>query len=123
MRGLIAVALGAAIGAGLRYGVLLLLPLGKGFPWATFLVNMAGCLALGMLAGAAQAQEVDETMRLFLAVGVLGSFTTFSTFALEGVQMTQRGETGLAALYVAGSVIAGLLLAWGGMALGASLGN
>ena len=82
------------------------------FPWPTFAVNITGCLLVGVLAGLAQRHALGGDARLFLVVGVLGGYTTFSAFGLETVLMLRRGEPWLAAAYVAGSVLLGLGAVW-----------
>ena len=115
MPGLLLVMLGGAIGAGLRHlvGAATLARLGPGFPWGTLIVNLSGGLAMGLLAGWFVRAGGSEQARLFLAVGVLGGFTTFSAFSLETFNMVERGQFGLATAYVGASVIGsiGLLLA------------
>jgi CrcB protein len=104
------VALGGGIGAAGRYGVSLAMPLKPGeWPWATFSVNVAGSLAIGVLAGWLSSRgDAAESWRLFLGVGVLGGFTTFSAYSLETLRMIERGEWPAAAFYVLGSIVAGL---------------
>lgn len=108
------VMLGGACGALARYhlGRLAMNLAGPGFPWGTLAANLIGGFAMGLLAGwlARFSAQGSEQMRLLLGVGVLGGFTTFSAFSLETVLMIQRGQHGLAALYVIGSV-AGAVLA------------
>ncbi|MDH7454553.1 fluoride efflux transporter CrcB [Luteimonas composti] len=85
-------------------------PAAQKFPLGTLLVNLAGCLGAGLLAGLAERQAgwLDEELRLLLFVGVLGGFTTFSAFGLETVQLLRRGEWLLAGGYVGASVLLGL---------------
>ena len=112
MRNLFLVMLGGAIGAGFRYGVgtLALRQLGPSLPWGTLIVNLCGGLLAGLLAALLIGEgNATEPLRLFLAVGVLGGFTTFSAFSVEAVQMIQRGEAALAGAYVASSVVGSLL--------------
>lgn len=108
---------GGAIGAGLRYqyGRMSEHLFGARWPWGTLGVNVIGGLVMGLFVGwlAARAQG-GESLRLFVAVGVLGGFTTFSSFSLETIAMIQRGEGLSASLYVAASVIASV----GALALG-----
>lgn len=112
MNGFLLVALGGALGASLRHGVGLVavrhLPLG--WPWGTGFVNIAGSLAMGLLAGwlALKAEGASQEMRLFLATGVLGGFTTFSAFSLEVANMLRAGETLKAGLYAGLSVLLGV---------------
>jgi CrcB protein len=88
--------------------------LGTEFPVGTLLINIAGSLAMGLVAGwFALAGGATGQLRLFLATGVLGGFTTFSAFSLEAVLLWERHEPLMAALYVGGSVaggVAGLML-------------
>ncbi len=118
------VASGGAVGSWLRYCVgrawtLALAPVrASGFPWSTLSVNVAGSLAMGLLTGwLARHADVAEPVRLLLAVGLLGGFTTFSSFSLEAVTLIQSGQTGLAMTYIAASLIAGLLGMWLGLQL------
>jgi CrcB protein len=113
---LLLVMLGGAFGAGFRYHVsrVALLQLGPGFPWGTWIVNLLGGFLMGVLAGAlARMSDGGEPLRLFLGVGVLGGFTTFSAFSLETFNMLGRGEWVMATAYavssVAGSIVALIL--------------
>jgi len=108
--------LGGGFGAMLRHGVNLGAArwLGINFPWGTLLVNVTGSLVMGLIAGffalkSGQSQE----WRLFLTTGILGGYTTFSAFSLDTALLYERGEIGIAALYVLGSValsVAGLFI-------------
>jgi len=104
------VALGGGLGAASRYGVSLALPArADGWPWATFTINVAGSLLIGALAGwLATRGDTGEPWRLFLGVGVLGGFTTFSAYSLETIRLIERSDWLGAATYSLGSVIAGL---------------
>ncbi|MEQ7155658.1 fluoride efflux transporter CrcB [Brevundimonas aurifodinae] len=109
MTRLLIVGLGGALGSMARYGVGLaaarLMP-GVAWPWATVSVNVIGGLLMGLLVGwLAQRGQGGESLRLFVAVGVLGGFTTFSAFSLETVLMIERRQFGLAAAYVGVSVV------------------
>jgi CrcB protein len=111
------VAFGGGIGAWLRFVAGRLVG-DAGFPWATLLVNVAGSLAMGLLAGwLARYGQGEEQWRLLLGVGLLGGFTTFSAFSLELVLMIERGNWALAAAYGAVSVIAGVAGLCVGLAL------
>ena len=107
MHPLLPVMVGGAIGAGLRYltGTCLSARFGAALPWGTLTVNLAGGLAMGILAGLVLRGQASETLRLFAGVGILGGFTTFSAFSLESWQMIERGQAGLAAGYALASVI------------------
>ena len=114
------VMLGGALGAGARHlaGRAVLAWLAPAFPVATMAVNVAGGLLMGLLAGGlARLGVAGEGWRLFLGVGVLGGFTTFSSFSLDTVLLAQRGEAVAAAAYVALSVAGSL----GALVLGLAL--
>jgi len=109
------VALGGAIGSLLRYQVGRVMTYWLGvhtvtaFPWATLTVNVVGSLAMGLLGGwLARHGQGGEQWRLFVGVGVLGGFTTFSSFSLEMMVLIERGQSGQAVIYTAVSVLAGL---------------
>jgi len=87
------------------------------FPIGTFAVNLSGAFLLGVLAGAASGEDV---LRL-VATGLLGSYTTFSTWAFESQRLGEDGEGGLAAINFLLSLILGVALAWAGMQLGGAL--
>ncbi len=111
------VALGGAVGSVARYGVGVAAArvLGLGFPWGTLIVNVAGGLAMGVLA--ARVGPEHESLRLALGVGLLGGFTTFSAFSLETVRLMQH-QPGLGMLYVAVSVVFSIGACWAGLLLG-----
>lgn len=115
------VAAGGAIGAVARHavGVLVLRAGATGlFPWGTLAVNLAGCLLIGLGAGAADARGGLATeARLFLFVGVLGGFTTFSSFGYETVVLLREQHFLRAGLNAGLNVFAGLALVWLGYAL------
>ena len=100
--------LGAGIGGAGRHGVNVLMArlFGTGFPLGTFTVNVVGCFLMGVIAGFfAFRGHLPQEARLFLTTGILGGFTTFSAFSLDAALLWERGEGGLAALYVAASVV------------------
>jgi fluoride exporter len=102
------VALGGAIGSVGRYVVSALMHrpgVSLAFPWATFAVNIVGALALGAVVGLTVHTPLAPGHRAFLTLGVLGGFTTFSTFAFESLGLMQSGLYGKAALYVVASVV------------------
>jgi CrcB protein len=110
MLNVLLVALGGGLGAASRYGVSLAAPARAGeWPWATFTVNVLGSLLIGVLAGWLSTKgEPGEHWRLFLGVGVLGGFTTFSAFSLETMRLIERNDWLSASTYSIGSVLAGL---------------
>jgi CrcB protein len=109
---LLAVAGGAATGAVCRYllGAWLAARLGTGFPYGTLLINLLGCLLIGLiLTLAAERLALSEPLRLLLVTGLLGGFTTFSAFGYETYSLALRGQWPAATLYIAASVLGGLL--------------
>ena len=89
------------------------------FPWGTLVVNITGCFLLGVLFTVSSGRlDANPALRTALTVGFVGAYTTFSTFSLQAVRLTEDGAVGLALGYVAASVAVGLLAAWGGMAAG-----
>jgi CrcB protein len=115
---LLLVALGGGLGAVLRYlvGRWSLVTFGPGLPLGTWIVNISGGLAMGLLIGwLARMSDGGEDLRLLIGVGVLGGFTTFSAFSLELVAMINRGEAGLAAAYAVSSVAGGVLAVFAGL--------
>lgn len=124
MNGLIYVALGGALGASGRYllGHLAFRVFGPGYPWGTLFANLIGGFFMGMVVGwlAHRGSTLiggGANLRLFLAVGGLGGFTTFSAFSLETLQMLERKTYGLAAGYVSASVVFSVLAVWIGLML------
>jgi CrcB protein len=119
MHPFVLVGLGGFAGSVARYslgGWLLHHTAQQRFPWSTFAVNAAGCLAIGVLAELVAKQGMlGQGARLFLFTGVLGGFTTFSAFGLETVLLLRRGDTGIAFAYAMGSVAIGVLAVWLGM--------
>ena len=110
---LLAVSAGGALGAAARWGISELVPAAGGFPWPTLLTNVSGSLLLGVLMVlVVDVYETHHLVRPFLGVGVLGGFTTFSTYALETRDLLALGEYAAAAAYLVGSVVAGLLAVW-----------
>ncbi len=117
---LLLVMAGGALGAGARHltGRLMLALLGPAFPWGTLTVNLVGGLAMGLLVGAlARLSVPGENWRLFLGVGILGGYTTFSSFALDAVNMIQRGDWGVVLGYTLASVVGSVLAVFGGLAI------
>ena len=111
MRGYFLVFLGAGMGGAMRHGVnqAAMRLAGPNFPFGTFAVNVAGSLVMGLLVGwFAHRADPGQAWRLFLTTGILGGFTTFSAFSLDALTLWDRGQAGLSALYVAGSVLLSL---------------
>lgn len=124
MQSLFLVMAGGAVGSGARYltGRWMLAAFGPGFPWGTLSVNLLGGLLMGALVGVlARVAVPGEHWRLLLAVGLLGGFTTFSAFSLDSVTMLQRGDFGLALLYVLVSVIGSIVALFAGLSLSRAL--
>ncbi|GGQ12993.1 fluoride efflux transporter CrcB [Streptomyces roseolilacinus] len=105
-----AVALGGALGAGARYAVALALPAAPGaFPWATLWTNVAGCALMGVFTALLdEARRPHRLLRPLVGTGVLGGFTTFSTYALETRVLLERGRVPTALGYLAGTLVAAL---------------
>jgi fluoride exporter len=105
------VGLGGALGAMARYGIGTAVPApANGFPLATALINIAGSLAMGVLIGvlAKTTPQYQNEIRLFVAVGIFGGFTTFSSFSLDAITLIERGDFLLATAYIVGSVLLSL---------------
>lgn len=113
------VALGAALGATARFAAFEALPSGPlAFPTATFGVNVAGSFLLGVLMGALPRWRASPQVRSVVASGVIGTFTTFSTFMVDTVLLLRGNRWDLAALYVGASLAGGLAAAWLGVRAG-----
>jgi CrcB protein len=116
MRSVLLVAFGGALGSVVRHALsswVLRHTADGRFPLGTFIVNVIGCLAAGVLAGLASERGFFSTdLRLFLFVGLLGGFTTFSAFGVETFYLLRRGEILLAGGNVVLSVVTGLLALW-----------
>ena len=115
------VALGGALGSVLRFWLGALIGAKVGAPfWGTLFVNVTGCFLIGLL-GNLRENGPGEFDRYFLMVGVMGGYTTFSTFSLQTLELFHAGNTGLAVLNVALSMVLCLLGVWLGHSLGARL--
>jgi CrcB protein len=114
------VALGGMLGASARYGVAQLLGTPEGgFPWATFVANVSGCFLLGLvLVLLLERFPPSRYLRPFLATGILGAFTTMSTYQLETVLLIKDGHPLTAAVYGLGSLAAGLVFTFAGIHAG-----
>lgn len=112
MVNILAVALGAAVGANLRYALSIWAAqrLGTTWPYGTFIINVLGCLVIGaLLTLTATRLPLSEPVRLLLVTGLLGGFTTFSSFGYESYTLITAGNWLGAGLYVGASVVVGLL--------------
>lgn len=116
IKDLFLVGLGSCVGGILRYLIALAMKQpATAFPWATFTVNIIGCLFIGVLwALCSRLPNCSDTVNLLLMVGFCGGFTTFSTFSKEGLTLLQSGQYLLFLLYALGSVVVGLLAVAGG---------
>jgi CrcB protein len=116
---LAAVAAGGAAGALGRYGLGLAFPHGTGtFPWATFTINVTGCLLIGaLIVLVTEWRAAHPIVRPLLGTGVLGGYTTFSTYAVDAHQMLGAGRISAAAAYVVGTLVAAVTATWLGMRL------
>ena len=110
---LLLVAIGGALGACLRYLVILWVPT-DGFPWSTLSVNLIGSFSLGIIIGLSSNQFLDEKATLMLATGLLGAFTTMSTYSVDTITLWQN-EKMMAVLYVIATAVIGPILALIGM--------
>jgi CrcB protein len=110
---------GAAVGAPLRYLTDRAVQSRHDsvFPWGTLVVNVTGCLVLGLLTGAAAAGAAGSHLQLLIGTGLCGALTTYSTFSYETLRLTETGAGLYAAANVAGSVAAGLGAAFAGVSL------
>ncbi len=118
------VGVGGMVGSICRYGLsgLFYRVMGDRFPYGTFAVNIVGCFAIGLLMSLFEGRWlVPPNLRLFLTIGILGGFTTFSTFSYETVEMLKGGNFFLASLNIVGSLLCCLCATWGGSMMGKSL--
>jgi fluoride exporter len=119
MQAVFLVGLGGGLGAVLRYGFGVLVGRfhGSGFPLATLIINILGSCAMGVLIGALSRfmPAWGEQARLFAAVGILGGFTTFSSFSLDAIALIERGEIALACAYMVLSVVVSLIALYLGL--------
>lgn len=119
MQAIFLVGAGGALGAVARYGAGVLV--GRiglaGFPYATMAVNIAGSFAMGLLIGylAQTTPDNQSGIRLFIAIGVLGGFTTFSSFSLDAITLIERGQWSAAMIYILTSVIVSIAALFGGL--------
>lgn len=116
LKNILLVGLGGFMGSTLRYAAYLLIDkrFDTSFPLSTFTVNIVGSFLLGIILAYSTRGALAEPMRLLLAVGLCGSFTTFSTFAMENLNLLSQREIFTSFIYVALSVIIGIAAAWFG---------
>jgi CrcB protein len=118
----LAVLVGGALGSAARHGVNIVAPrlFGSATPYATAVVNMIGALAIGVLAGALAAQRLSMSVneRAMVFTGLLGGFTTFSSFMLDGLVLWQAGSTSKAIANLLGQFLLGSILVYAGYRLG-----
>ena len=113
---LAAIAVGGGIGSVARYVLGQAFPAGDGFPWAIFAVNVSGCLLLGLLmVYLLDVWPPRRFLRPFLAIGLLGGYTTFSTYAAGIMTLLTGGAPALADAYALTTIVAGLVAVWAGM--------
>ena len=116
---ILSIGVGGFIGATLRYatsGLVSRFTTQAQFPYGTFVVNMIGCLLIGFLAGVADSRDIfGTTSRAFVFTGLLGAFTTFSTFSYETMGLIQNGQTFPALTNMGLQLILGLVAVWGGI--------
>ena len=119
------VAAGGAIGAAARYlaGLWIVARLGAGFPWGTFFVNVTGSFLIGIILVLVERGTLPAEARLFLAVGVCGGYTTFSSFSYETLQLLNGGDAGPVLLNIFGQLLFCLLAVYLGVVFARALGG
>ena len=109
----LAIAIGGATGAGVRWYVITLSPVGKAFPWPVFVINVLGCALLGIFVAEEWTHpKAQVLLRDFAGIGFCGGLTTFSTFAVEIAKFGRDGRYQLAAIYSVASIVCGLFAAF-----------
>jgi CrcB protein len=124
VKALVLIAIGGAFGAVFRYGASLGVYslLGRGFPYGTLFVNVTGSLLIGLLSVLfLERYTIDAEWRAAILVGLLGSFTTFSTFSMETLVLLEQGDISRASLNIVLSVFICLLAVWAGVIIGRQL--
>ena len=124
MTKLLLIALGGAFGTSLRYGIGVGMTkwLGQGFPYGTLLANVLGSFLLGLVMESVGEREVIGVQwRLVLGTGVMGGFTTYSSFNLETIRLAEQGAWGRAGLYLGATLVVCVLAGLGGVALARSI--
>lgn len=117
IRNILLIGLGGALGSILRYGTSWVIG-PRSFPLATLLVNIVGSFIIGLImAYCLKNESFSDNWKLFLATGICGGFTTFSTFSLENLQLLQNGKFTMAACYTLSSLLIGMVAVWAGFKL------
>ncbi|NHM07766.1 fluoride efflux transporter CrcB [Flavobacterium sp. CYK-4] len=117
---LVLVGIGGALGSVLRYLTTLTVTkyFSTIFPWATFIINVLGCLLIGIIMGLLEKNQLtDSSVKWLLVTGFCGGYTTFSAFGYENISLLQNGNTALTFLYIITSVVIGLMAVWLGLSL------
>lgn len=118
IKNILIVALGGATGSVCRYLLSMAVKNASNdtaFPIGTFVVNILGCFAIGMLSQMSVAASISDTTKLLLVTGFCGGFTTFSSYILETVSLSRSGDLSIAILYIAASIVSGLLAVMAGI--------
>jgi fluoride exporter len=121
---IVGVALGGALGASARYGIDRFIEARSFavFPWATFTINLSGCFLIGVIGESlVDRHHLPAWLRVGLVVGVIGGYTTFSTFEQETLTLVEARDLAVALAYVLGSVGAGIVAVYAGVLLGRTL--
>jgi CrcB protein len=123
MKEMLWVGLGGFVGANARYllGGWIAARVGSSFPYGTFVINMSGSFALGAIMGTLEGHVLSPAVRLSLAIGFVGGYTTFSTFTYETLRLLEDGSVLLATANVAGSLVVGLVAGILGLIAGRTL--
>jgi CrcB protein len=117
LKSILLVGAGGFTGSVLRYLIsrFMALETSSAFPFGTFIVNIAGCLIIGIIYGMGVKEMASSDMRLLLATGFCGGFTTFSSFSMEFFLLLRDGYTGMAFFYAGASMAVGLAAVWAGL--------
>lgn len=107
---------GGALGAILRFGLSRVFS-SLALPWGVFAINIVGSFLLGLVLGQQMKHSLSSSMMYFLATGLLGAFTTFSTLSWENLQLWERGSYGILGASVVGQVVLGIIGVWWGRSL------
>lgn len=124
MLNIVLVAIGGAIGSVARYlvGVWGVKLAGPNFPWGTITVNVVGAFLIGLMVEmVARRFDASSEVRVFIVTGIIGGFTTWSSFTLDAVVLFERGDLGLAAVYMLASLVVSFAAIFAGLALGRAL--